>query len=109
MSSTPLAQRRQINRKHEDAVVEIFAKSSLPDLVFEVAMGRDDHSHVHGKRLISADALDFTFFQHPQQFRLHGGRHVSDFVEEQSAAVGLLEFSGVARGRAGERAFFVAE
>ena len=109
MSSRALAQRRQHNRKHENAVVEILAKSSLPDLLFQIAMRRDDDAHVHGKRLVAADALDFAFFQHAQQFRLHRERHVANFVEEQRAVMGLLEFSDVARGRAGERAFFVAE
>ena len=103
------AKRRQHNRKHEDAVIEVFAKRSLAHLLFQVAMRRHDHAHVHGNRLIAADALDFAFFQHAQKFRLHRERHVADFVEEKSAVMGLLEFSDVARGRAGERAFFVAE
>ena len=90
-------------------MIEIFAKSSLPDLIFQIAMGGDDDAHVHGEGLVAANALDFAFFQHAQQFRLHGGGHVADFVEEQGAAMSLLEFSGVARGGSGERAFFVAE
>ncbi len=49
------------------------------------------------------------FFQHAQQLGLHGERHVADFVQKKRAAGGLLEFSDVPRGRAGEGTFFVAE
>ena len=60
-------------------------------------------------RLVAADALDFSFLQHAQKLCLHRERHVADLVEEKRAVMGLLEFSNVPGGRAGERAFFVAE
>jgi hypothetical protein len=36
-------------------------------------------------------------------------RHVADFVQEEGAAMGLLELADVPRGRAGERSLFVPE
>ncbi len=48
--------------------------------------------------------------QHAQQARLHRQRHVADLVEEQRAAVGLLDAAdGAFLARAGEGAADVAE
>jgi hypothetical protein len=40
---------------------------------------------------------------------LHGLRHVADFVQEQRAAMRLLELAEMTRRRAGELPLFVAE
>ena len=103
------AQRRQSDRKNVDAVIQVGAERSLPDHFLEVAMRGDDHARIHRDGLVSADALNFSLFQHAQQFGLHRERHVANFIQKKRAARGLLEFSDVARGRAGERTFFVAE
>jgi hypothetical protein len=47
--------------------------------------------------------------QHAQDLGLRGGRHVADLVEEDGAAVALLELAQALRGRAGERAALVPE
>jgi uncharacterized protein YoaH (UPF0181 family) len=58
---------------------------------------------------VAADAVELAVRQHAQQPRLQVERHVADLVEEQRAAVGLLE-AAAARGlRAGEGAALVAE
>ena len=46
---------------------------------------------------VAADAFHLAFFEHAQQLGLHHQRHVADLVQEQRAAVGLLE---LARGAA---------
>ena len=68
-----------------------------------------EHAHIYPDGLVSADAFDLAFFEHAQQLGLHGERHVADFIEENGALLGLLEFAQVAIGGAGERSFFVAE
>jgi hypothetical protein len=40
---------------------------------------------------VAADAVELAVRQHAQQARLQVERHVADLVEEQGAAVGLLE------------------
>ena len=55
------------------------------------------------------EALDLALLQHAQHLGLRLGAHVADFVEEDRAAVGLLELADLLLGRAGERALFVAE
>jgi hypothetical protein len=72
-------------------------------------MRGDQHADVHASGFVSADAFDFAFFENAKKFGLHGDRHIADFVEKKSSAVGLLEFSGVFGGGSSERAFFVAE
>ena len=72
-------------------------------------MGGDDDADVDLDWFFAADTLDFAFFEDAEEFGLHGEGHVANFVEEECASLGLLEFAGVAGGGAGERAFLVAE
>ena len=58
---------------------------------------------------MAADAVELAVAQHAQQPRLQVERHVADLVEEQRAAVGLLEAAAARRLRAGEGAALVAE
>jgi hypothetical protein len=48
-------------------------------------------------------------FEHAQQLYLHVGRHVADLVEEERAAMGVLEAAALLVDGAGERALFMAE
>ena len=102
-------QGRQGKGKDEDAVKEIAAKFIFLDQVFEVAVRGDDDANIDLDGLVATDALDFAFFQDAEKFGLHGDGHVANFIEKKRAAFGLFEFAGVAAGRAGEGALFVAE
>ena len=57
----------------------------------------------------AADAGEAPLLQHAQQRRLQRQRHRGDLVEEQRAAVGLLEAALAAPVGAGEGAALVAE
>ena len=61
------------------------------------------------KRLVAADALEGPLLQHAQQLDLRALGNLADLVEEERAAVGLLEAPLAPRDRAGERAALVAE
>jgi hypothetical protein len=87
----PLAQRRQAQADHVEAVEQVFAEQALLDPAFQVLVGGGDHPHIGLDRLVAADAVEVAVGQHAQQARLQFGRHVADFVEEQRAALGLLE------------------
>ena len=104
-----IAQRRQGQRENVDAVEEVTAEFVISDAVFEVAVSGHDDADTDLDGLIATDAFDFTFFEDAKKLGLHGDGHIADLVEEESAALGLLEFSDVASGRAGESTFFVAE
>ena len=104
-----LAEGRKCQRKNIDAVEEVAAKFIALNQLLEIAVRGDDDAHVHLDGFVAADALDFTFFEHAQQFCLHGHGHVANFVEEKRAGFGLFEFAKMAGSGSGERAFFVAE
>src|SRR5207248_3465278 len=75
----------------------------------EIAVCCDDHSSVDDDGTLAADALELPFLQQAQELGLHRSGHVANLVEEQRAAMGLLELAEMSRRRAGERAFLVAE
>ena len=56
-----------------------------------------------------AQPVDLAFLQGAQQLRLQADIHLADFVEQQRAAIGRLEFADTARDGAGERTLLVAE
>ena len=82
----PRAQRRDGQRQHVEAVVEVGAERAALARGDEVAVRRRDDAHVHGDGLAAADALDLALLQHAQQLGLHGQRHVAHLVEEERAA-----------------------
>ena len=105
----PLAQRRQADRHDVQAIEQILAEQALLDQPAQVAMGGGDDADVGLDRRAAADRHVLAFLQHAQQPGLRLGRHVADLVEEQRAAVRLLELAGRALDRAGEGAALVAE
>ncbi len=56
-----------------------------------------------------ADAADLALLEHAQEPELHRRRHLADLVEEDRAAVRLLEEALALAGGAGEGAARVAE
>ncbi len=88
---------------------QVLAKFPLSRALLQILMrGRDD-AHVHPDRLLAADAIELTLGQHAQQPCLQRGRHVADLIEEQRAAVRLLEAAAPQAVGARERTFLVTE
>src|SRR5690606_26833456 len=65
-----LAQRRDVDREHAEAIVEILAEAPRLDFLLEVSVRRRDEADVDGMRAIVADALVLALLQHPQQLAL---------------------------------------
>src|SRR5207244_432487 len=61
------------------------------DRLLQVAVRRRDEPYVDADRLVAADARHLAVLDHAQQLRLQLVRHVADLVEEDGAAVGVLE------------------
>ena len=93
-----------VSRKYE-----ILAERAAVDLFAQVAVGRRDHADVDLVRAVAADALDLALLEHAQQLGLQRDVELADLVEEDRAAVGLLEAADVLRDGAGERALLVTE
>src|SRR5262245_40097946 len=72
-------------------------------------MGRGHDAHVDGSSLILPQRFDRARLQGAKEPRLQIEWQLADLVEEEGSAARLDERAGSARGRAGERAFGVAE
>ncbi len=92
----PLRQRRHADRHHRQAMIEVLAETALGDLGFEVARGRRHDADVDADLGGAADALEGLVDQHAQDLALRLARHVGDFVDEQRAAMRLLQRAGLA-------------
>src|ERR1043165_9070272 len=104
-----LAQRGESDLDAANAVVEILAKTSLLDGVFELAVRGGDDADVGGAVGGVADAAQFAVLQKAEELRLRRERELADFVEEERAAVGRLDETGAVTVGAGERAAHAAE
>src|SRR5581483_3518754 len=105
----PLAQRRHPDREDVEAVVEILAELAVLDQLDHVAVGGRDQAEVDLDRLLGADGVDLALLQGAQQLHLRVERQLPDLVEEQRAAVGLLELADALVHRTGEGAPLVPE
>ena len=88
---------------------QVGAEAALGHQPRQILVGGRDHPHVDPDQLAPADPEELAFGQHPQQPGLQRQRHVSDLVQEQGAAVGLLEAADVALAGPGKGAGFVPE
>ena len=77
-----LAQGREVERHHVQAIEQILAEFARPNHALQVAMRRGDDPHVHRDIRLSADTLDALFLENPQQFCLKPEIEVADFVEK---------------------------
>src|SRR3546814_1506672 len=69
-----------------------------------------DQADIQFGRRCSPQRGDLAFLQHPQQARLQRQRHVTNLVEKENPAVGLLQLADHALApRAGETAAAIAE
>ncbi len=100
MSSRRCAQRREAERKDVEPVVEVFAEAPGGDFLAQPPVGGRQHAHVEGQRGAAAEPLDLALLQHAQQFGLQRQRHFGDLIQQQRAALRLLELARVgARAR----------
>src|SRR5713226_4209642 len=104
-----VAQRRHEERNYIQAIKQILTKGAARDFLLEIFVSGGEDAHIHGEGLAGTYRLEALFFEDAQDLGLRAQAHVSDFVEEQRAAVGFLEFSYFVIRRAGEAAFHVAE
>ena len=89
--------------------IKILAEQTLLDQNPQVLVRCGDDADIGLDRYASADCRVFTLLKHAEQARLRLHRHVTDLIEEERAALGLLEAPGIARGRARKSALLVTE
>lgn len=89
-------------------MVQICAKVARFDFLAQVAVSGGDDARPTDPFLGFSDSLVFAVLEYAQKLRLQVERKLSNFVEEQRAVGGVLEVTGLGRGRAGECPFGVA-
>src|SRR5262249_35314380 len=104
-----LAQRREVDLDHVQAVKQVLAESILLDLLLEVLVRRGHHANVDLDAFMPPHALEPLFLEDPQKLRLHRLRNVADLVEKDRAFVGKFEPALAPGFRRGERTSLVAE
>ncbi len=92
-----------------EPVIQILTETPRAHIGFEIAVGRGDHAHIDTDRTIAAERPEFALLQHAQQLDLKGRAGLADFVQEERAAIRLLEEANAILDRAGEGATLVAE
>src|SRR5215831_10134959 len=106
---TPFAKGWQDDRNDVQPIIKIFAECSVFHHLFQVGTGCRDDANVHFDRAVSADPLKFPFLKDTQKLDLEGNRHVSDFIQEDSSTVCLLESTDAGLNCTGESSFYMAE
>ena len=104
-----LAQRRDPQGDDVEAEVEVLAKAAGGNGLAQVAVGGGDQPDVDLHRPGPADPVDLPLLDGAKQLRLQAHVHLADLVEQQRAAVGLLEPADPAGHGAGKGALLVAE
>ena len=105
----PLAQGGQADTDDVEAVEQVFAEQAVLDARFQVLVRRRDDPDVGLDRRMAANPVEMPIRQYAQQAGLQFGRHVTDFVEKQRAALSLLEAAAPLGLGTGKGAAFVAE
>src|ERR1043165_6057261 len=105
----PLAQRRELNRKHRQPVKQVLPESAELDRAFQIDIRRRYDANVSLDHFIAADARQLAVLQHAQQFHLCRQAHLADFIEKQRAAIRFFEAPTTQRARVSKRAFLVSE
>src|SRR5258706_15867414 len=98
-----------MDRNYVQAKIKVIAKSPRSILCFQIAVGSSNHAHVHFHGVIAAQRAHFLLLQNAQEFGLHFGRQLANFIEEDSAAVGGLEQASLGSFRSGESTAFLSE
>src|SRR5580765_1891752 len=104
-----LAERRKLDGNDVDSVIEVFPESTIFDRFFEIEVSRRDEPELGLDRLGSANALDLTFLNRAEQFRLEVETQISNLIEEEGPIAGQLELAELLPVGAGERPSFVAK
>src|SRR5262245_38272703 len=104
-----LAKGRRRDRHHREPEIEILAEPVVPCTLDQIPVRGGDHAYVHADRTVSADALEFPFLEHAQELRLSPRAEIAHLVQEERAAVRLLEAASPGLSRSGEGAPLVAE
>src|SRR4051812_33254990 len=93
-----LAQRRNLDGHDVQPVIQVFPEVAFSNCLSKIAVsGRHDPDiHFHG--LSASEPLKLAVLEHLKKLGLEAYVHVSDFVQQKRASLGLFKFSrGIAK------------
>ena len=105
----PLAQRRDAQGHHIDAVEEVFPEAVVAHGIHQSAIAGADQAKVAVAQGRAAKPLEAALLEDPQEAGLELGAHIGHLVEEEGAAVGLLQIARRGLGRPGKGPLLVAK
>ena len=105
----PLTQGRQAQPNHIEPVKQVLAEGAVFHPLLQVLVGGSNHTHIGFHRAMTAHPVEMAVAEDPQQPGLQVKRHVADLIEEQGAAIGLLEAAAAHGLRAGEGTALMAK
>jgi hypothetical protein len=103
------AQRRQEDVEDLQPIEQILAEGAVFHRFDDIAIAGGDDANVGALEPRAAQPLILALLQETEQLDLSRQAHFRDLIEEQHAAGGQLDASGLGLLRAGEGASFVAE
>jgi len=102
-----LAQWRDRDPENVKAVVQVLSQFPAFESFVKRAVSGGDHANFNRNAFFAANPSDLVFFENAKEFRLKLGLHLGYFVEEDRAAIRLLEDAEAPSGCARERTAFV--
>ena len=90
-------------------MVEVLAEVAFLDFLLQILVGGGHDPDIHGDVLVAADLGQLVLLQHAEDLGLGREGHVAYLVQEESAAVGLLELALMLFLSPGEGALLVTE
>src|SRR3984957_6730467 len=85
------AQRRDLQGKNAQPVVQVRAEPPLTDEAIEVVIGGGNDAHLGVTCAVTTDRLKLAVLQHAEQLGLHFWRQIADLVEKKGTAVRQLK------------------
>jgi len=103
------AQWRDRDPENVKPIVQVLPQFPAFESFVKRAVSGGDHTNVNLDAFFAANPSDLVFFENAKEFRLKLGLHLGYFVEEDRAAIRLLEDAEAPSGCARERTAFVPE
>jgi hypothetical protein len=100
-----LAQVRDADWNHTQAVVKVFTEKIFGNGLIEVAIGSRNHPHIDWNLARPADRSHGALLQDAEEFHLHSQRHLADLVEKDGSSAGNFEQSALILRRSSEGSF----
>ena len=104
-----VAQGRNPDLRRAQAEIKVLAELAAPDGFVQVDVGGRDDADIGVLHLVGAHLAELAGLEHPQQQGLGFQREFGDLIQEEGAAVGILEIALAGFRGPGERALDMAE